>query len=314
MNIPQKPNHSNNEPEQPIDAEIISETPNSDRSESVDLATINLIYQPSDEEFIPEKSSDALPQWLKQALAPLSTPWGLASLSLIVISNLLLCSAWLWQAQQFPTTETSTNNKTENKATEALSIPKSLNLARKSQDTLSLEGLSTVSLPASQSSKPQKPTATAPQKPVAANVVNVNQPLSLSNAILPPSLQPQAAPNNQAPSTPLPVPVAPKTNNPPPLPISSLPRPVPPAQPMAIEPPPPPSANLAVSEDEKIRQGIQEQLKMEERTQQNAPLGFNHKTRLELQNGMNKVPPELLPQQVNYLEQLQQRRVIDSVE
>ena len=31
-----------------------------------------------------------------------------------------------------------------------------------------------------------------------------------------------------------------------------------------------------------------------------------------MQNGMNELPPQLLPQQVNYLEQLQQRELLDS--
>ena len=53
---------------------------------------------------------------------------------------------------------------------------------------------------------------------------------------------------------------------------------------------------------------------MEENNQSNIPLGFNHTTRLELQNGLNQVSPELLPQQTKYLEQLQEREVLDANE
>ena len=51
---------------------------------------------------------------------------------------------------------------------------------------------------------------------------------------------------------------------------------------------------------------------MEENNHSDIPLGFNHKTRLEMQNGINQVPSQLLPQQVKYMEQLQQREVLDS--
>ena len=50
----------------------------------------------------------------------------------------------------------------------------------------------------------------------------------------------------------------------------------------------------------------------QENNQSDIPLGFNHKTRLEMQNGINQVPSQLLPQQVKYLEQMQQREVLDS--
>ena len=57
---------------------------------------------------------------------------------------------------------------------------------------------------------------------------------------------------------------------------------------------------------------IRDRLNMEENNQSDIPLGFNHKTRLEMQNGINQVPSQLLPQQVKYLEQMQQREVLDS--
>lgn len=320
---PQNVNNSgSSDPEQPIDAEIIAETPtDSSQTATVDPETIYLVYQSPDNDFFGESSEtyDYLPLWLKRGLAPFTTPWGLASLSLVIVSNLLICGVQLWNSRNLPTEEASI----EPNATKPLSIPKSLNLARKSSNSVALEGLSTLSVPTAQQSTPQ-PTASSssPQKSADPNVVNVNQPLSLTNAILPPSLQPQGVPNYAMPSTPLPVPSPPNTSTPPPVPVSNIPHPVPPSvkpstmqmQQMAIEPPPPPSSNATVSEDEQVRQAIKQQLRMEEATQTNIPLGFNHKTRLELQNGTNEIPQELMPRQVNHLEQLQQRRVIDSVE
>ncbi|EHJ12174.1 hypothetical protein [Crocosphaera watsonii] len=67
-----------------------------------------------------------------------------------------------------------------------------------------------------------------------------------------------------------------------------------------------------MSQNEQVRQSIKQQLNMEENNQSDIPLGFNHKTRLEMQNGINQVPSQLLPQQVKYLEQMQQREVLDS--
>ncbi len=225
----------------------------------------------------------------------------------------------MWNSRNLPTEEASV----EPNATQPLSIPNSLNLARNSSNSVTLEGLSTVSVPtAQQSTHKQTASSSSPQKLVDSNVVNANQPLSLTNAILPPSLQPQGVPNYAMPSTPLPVPSPPKTSTPSPVPVSNIPRPIPPSvkpstmqmQQMAIEPPPPPSSDADVSEDEQVRQAIKQQLQMEETTQTNPPLGFNHKTRLDLQNGTNEIPQEVMPRQVNHLEQLQQRRVIDSVE
>ncbi|EAM51651.1 hypothetical protein WH8501_28380 [Crocosphaera watsonii WH 8501] len=81
---------------------------------------------------------------------------------------------------------------------------------------------------------------------------------------------------------------------------------------VTIQPPAPPVNNPPVSQNEQVRQSIKQQLNMEENNQSDIPLGFNHKTRLEMQNGINQVPSQLLPQQVKYLEQMQQREVLDS--
>ncbi|MEM8780959.1 MAG: hypothetical protein AAGF26_19280 [Cyanobacteria bacterium P01_G01_bin.49] len=340
LNSSQKiPDHQNlstpkNEPEPPIDAEIIAETSiNFSPTEAVDTTTINLICQPVEEEFIFEEtpqSHDSLPLRLKNVLTPLTTPWGLASLSLIVVSNLMVGGVELWNARSIPTKDTSAAINSP----KPLPIPESLNLARKSSDPLVLGELSTVSVQKAEQPPISKQNPSPDEKSATPNVVNVNQPLSLTNAILPPSLQPQISlqpqqvplPNQEIHPTPLPVPSIPKKITPPPVPVSNIPRPVPPSvkpsttPPITIEPPPLPSNNgeassdVEVSKDEQVRQVIQKQLQMEENNQTDTPLGYSHKTRLELQNGVNEVPNELMPRQVNQLEQLQQRQVIDSVE
>ncbi|ACB53951.1 hypothetical protein cce_4603 [Crocosphaera subtropica ATCC 51142] len=315
----QSPNLPNNQGDQPIDAEIIAETPMTATEMDEDENPINLTYYPiSEKNQTPQPpNDDSLLLWFKEWLTSLSTPWGLGSLSLIIVANLTIGGVQLWKIQQTPQQSESANLPLDPSASN-LSIPKSLNIARQSPDQVTVDSLSTVS---NGSPSPQTVAKTTPSTPTPKEtVVNVNQPLSLTNAILPPSLQPQTSNHYQMATTPLKVPQAPKTAPLPPstIPVAEIPRPTPPSpQParvptMAIEPPPPPTANEPASKDERVRQAIKQQLKMEETNQTNIPLGFNHKTRVEMQNGVNELPQELLPKQVKHLEQLQQRDVLDS--
>lgn len=305
----------NNHGEQPIDAEIIAETQTNPSTIDEDKNTINLTYYPIEGYQTSQLNDDPLLLWLKQGLISLSTPWGIGSLSLIVIANFMMGGVQLWKMQQTPPQPESANLSVDTSAS-SLSIPKSLNIARKSSDRVILDSLSTVSNPSPQ---PPKTAAKTPATP-KETVVNINQPPSLTNAILPPSLQPQTPNQYQTATSPLKVPQAPKktTVRPSTIPVAEIPRPVPTLpQPttiptMAIEPPPPPNSDAIMSEDEQIRQAIKQQLKIEENNQSNIPLGFNHKTRIEMQNGMNELPEQLLPKQVKHLEQLQQREVLDS--
>ena len=378
--------------DEPIDAEIIAETPNKSSEVDEDQNIINLSYYPVLEQNQANQldKDDSLSSWVEQGLIPLSTPWGLGSLSLILLSNLAIAGVQLWKLYEPPQTSPTATIQVD-PTPSSLSIPNSLNIARKSPNKVIVDGLSTVSNPSTPSQSPQQqpkpsPIASAPTQ----KVVNVNQPLSLTNAILPPSLQPQTPPHYQQSVTPLKVPQPPKTV---PIPLAKIPRPLPSAiqpppppisnqlvsqdqqvrqtmkqqlqpemspsvppspqptppipnqlvsqdeqvrqtmqqqlqpevspsvppspQPstvpsMTIQPPPPATNNQPVSQDEQVRQTIKQQLRIEENNQNNIPLGFNHKTRLEMQNGVNELPSQLLPQQMNYLEQLQQREVLDS--
>ncbi len=344
--------HTNKPIDEPIDAEIIAETPNNSSAVDEDENIINLTYYPVLEQNQANQldKDDSLSSWVKQGLTPLSTPWGLGSLSLILLSNLAIAGVQLWKLYEPPQTSPTAILQVD-PTPSRLSIPNSLNIARKSPNKVILDGLSTVSNPSTPSQSPQQqpkpsPIASAPTQ----KVVNVNQPLSLTNAILPPSLQPQTPKQSV---TPLKVPQPPKTL---PIPVAKIPRPLPsslqppppplphqllsqdqqvrqmmqqqlqpgmspsvPPSPqpstvpsMTIQPPPPATNNQPVSQDEQVRQTIKQQLTMEENNQSKIPLGFNHKTRLEMQNGLNELPSQLLPQQVNYLEQLQQREVLDA--
>ncbi|MEL4895684.1 hypothetical protein [Crocosphaera sp. Alani8] len=326
MNPDNKPNYTEKNPNslsqynkseyEPIDAEIIAET-SADSSELEENEnTVNLTWYPtSAEEPNQAKEDDLLPVWLKQGLVCLSTPWGIGSLSLIVLTNFGLVGLQLWEMQPTPEESPTTTLDVDNTPSN-LSIPRSLNIARKSPDEVILDGLSTVSLPSPPPVSPQQSATYTPVSSVPTQkVVNINPPPSLTNAILPPSLQPQTPTNYQLSTTPLKVPQQPK--NPPvpsSIPVAEIPRPLPHSTvpSVVIEPPPPPINNQTVSEEEQIRQGIKQQLKMEENDQNNIPLGFNHKTRLEMQNGMNELPPQVLPQQIKHLEQLQEREVLDS--
>ncbi len=319
-NAPDKSTETpNNQGEQPIEAEIIAETQTNASTIDKDENTINLTYYPvEDAQTDLPLNEDPLLLWLKQGLISLSTPWGMGSLSLIVVANFIIGGVQLWKMQPTPQQLESANLTVDTSAAN-LSIPKSLNIARTSSDRVMLDALSTVSNPSPQSPEPVAKTPQTSPTP-KETVVNVNRPSNLTNAILPPSLQPQTNIQYPRATSPLKVPQAPKTApvRPSTIPVAEIPRPVPTSPKpatvptMAIEPPPPPNSDATMSDDEKVRQAIKQQLKIEENNQSNIPLGFNHKTRIEMQNGMNELPEELLPQQVKHLEQLQQREVLDS--
>lgn len=328
--------------EEPIDAEIIAEMPVNTSSYHEDENIINLTYDPVLEpnQPIQRRSNESLSLWLEQKLTPLSTSWGLGSFSLILLSNLAIVGVQIWKLQETPP-ESPTATLNLEMVSPDLSIPNSLNIAKKSPDKFTLDGLSTVSNPSISPQSPQKLQKPSPIPPgPTQNVVNVNQPLSLTNAIFPPSLQPQISTPLKVPQPPKTAPLAstipvaeiprplPSSIQPPPPPISSqllsrdeqvrqmmqqqLTQTAPQRPSVTIQPPAPPVNNPPVSQNEQVRQSIKQQLNMEENNQSDIPLGFNHKTRLEMQNGINQVPSQLLPQQVKYLEQMQQREVLDS--
>ncbi len=205
-NIHNHPYQTTKPIEEPIDAEIIAETPVNTPQYHEDENIINLTYDPVLEQNQPiqRKSDNSLSLWLEEGLTSVSNRWGVGSLSLILLSNLAIVGVQLWKLQETPL-ESPTATVNLEMASPDLSIPKSLNIAKKSPDKFTLDGLSTVS---NASISPQSPLQLQKPSPIppapTKKVVNVNQPLTLTNAILPPSLQPQI-------STPLQVPQPPKT-------------------------------------------------------------------------------------------------------
>ncbi|MGK7942375.1 MAG: hypothetical protein AB4062_19895 [Crocosphaera sp.] len=315
---PQPSQPSDPQFEAPIDAEIIAEIEvYQDHLEETEETVINLTPYPAMEDYEEHHQSlDPLPQGLKHTLISLSSPWGLGSLCLVISANLSIVGVQLWTIHQTPEPELSTKINPAPSSL-SLSIPKSLNIARQSPNKVVLDALSTVSIPEPSQPAPQNlvKAAPPPQTPTQT-VVHINKPPSLTNAILPPSLQPQIPRNAPSPS----------------LPVANIPRSVPS---MTIAPPPPPprvsleqqnsqteqnpKANPmalptinpdSLSQDEQIRQTIQKQLQMKDNNQSGSPLGFNHKTRLQLQHRQNQLPPESLPEQIKHLQQLQQQEVL----
>ncbi|MDJ0510362.1 MAG: hypothetical protein QNJ64_14065 [Crocosphaera sp.] len=331
---PDNDNNINPEPSQgfevPIEAELGGDAFEMDETEKTAINSSS--YTSTENYQEPDESLELLPQWFKQTVISLSTPWGLASLCLVLGANLTIVGLQLWEINQPPQPQLSTR-KIPDSSSVSLSIPKSLNLARKSPNTVMVDALSTVSNPEPSPPAPPKRVQALPRSQTPTQtVVHINQPPSLTNAILPPSLQPQTSVN----LTPLKVPQTPRKSQPESIPIANIPRPV---SSMTIPPSPPSQKasldqlqqqgnqtqlNLApqsmslptinqesLSQDEQIRQTIQQQLQMGENHQGNLPLGFNHKTRLELQNQFNRQSPDLLPQQIQQIEQLQQTEMLN---
>ncbi|MGK7882716.1 MAG: hypothetical protein AB4060_21835, partial [Crocosphaera sp.] len=199
---------------------------------------------------IQRKSDDSLSLWLEEGLTSLSSSWGVGSLSLILLSNLAIVGVQLWKLQENPL-ESPTATVNLEMAAPDLSIPKSLNIAKKSPDQFTLDGLSTVS---NASISPQSPPQLQKPSPIppapTKKVVNVNQPLTLTNAILPPSLQPQTITPLQVPQPPKTAPLAST------IPVAEIPRPLP----SSIQPPPPAINQQLLSRDKQVRQMMQQQL------------------------------------------------------
>ncbi|ACK65625.1 hypothetical protein PCC8801_1573 [Rippkaea orientalis PCC 8801] len=308
---------------------------------------------------------------VKLWLEHLSTPWGMGSLALLVFANMILTGVQLFNAQRATTGENPLETISQLTSAKNLSISEGLNVAKLSSESLPFDALSTLSL-SFQGIQPSG-SKVSQQLPVTGKVSSAQSSSNLTQALLPPSLQPQpmtsyglsssavpvASPQNVTVVPPLPVSVprtmAPMNIQPPPPPpmpsnnqlISPLTVPTlsqsnnPQAPKIEIYPPsnnpqgmlpqieiyPPannpqapkieiyaPTNHPEVSPEEKNREVLLQQIKKEETEASPSPLGFNNKTRLEMQNRLNKVEPTQLPRQMKQLEHLQQRRILDSTQ
>ncbi|GBF82352.1 hypothetical protein [Aphanothece sacrum] len=260
---------------------------------------------------IQEEPDNIIPVWVKNWLNPLITPWGIGSFALLLLTNLMIVGGQLWQAKQLNIAQKSSQINTSVVSPQKPTITSSLNLARSHSQTFFLDSLSILT--------PQYSSTKVANSSVGVNVPNTvyrtQTPLSLSQALLPPSLQPQLIPSYSMSEVPISIPIPPKVQTPSKIamPIAPPTVPIPSVKPIGIEPPPPPPSVSNISPDDKVRQSIQQQLRQEEANGSTIPLGFNQKTRLEMQNQQNKVTPALLPRQINRLEKLQEREVLDSV-
>lgn len=239
---------------EPIDAEIVEDdcSPSSDRSNfqgnssrrgdrvtSLVPVSHNAIF---DIEYLEEaertkhfkKQPDSI--WLDF----FKSPWTIASMLLLLTANILICFAqWNRSSTVTAVRETSESATPPAPQPQAESSPKNTNLAAQKSDRLNLEALSLVDpgdKTATTAIAPNVPTAPA-QTPAMASV-NPQQAMAaqgtsnLSQALLPPSLQPQQIiqPYSLPPSvsvTPPPVP----SQQPQMLPSAPSPQPVSQAQP-----------------------------------------------------------------------------------
>ncbi|ACK70053.1 conserved hypothetical protein [Gloeothece citriformis PCC 7424] len=222
--------------------------------------------------------------WSEQLL----TPWSLGSLLLILCGNLLLL--WAQESPETPILNPSTNSQVTPQQTSS-AIP--VNLTPKNSPTLTLDNLSTLSVP---SASTPKPSNSAPKPPQVSNKIPVphavppKPPSNLTNALLPPSLQPQLVQTYPIQA--------------PPSPSLSQALPVNPSVVQASPVQPPPVPQSAEKKAQLEQERILEEIRIRE--QKAPPLGFNHQTRAKLRSAGNQEAPAELIQQ---LQQLQQQKI-----
>ena len=198
--IPQQ-NHK----QETIEAEIIAQT-SAEKSNDTDTSNssettesvVSLIHQPlssqTNDELILEsltlsddflgQSVNSVPSWLEY----LSTPWTISSLALLIVANLLLTGVQLYNSRNLTEDLNSLENLPPEISSNNLSIAEGLNLAQLSSESVPLNALSTLTSQTSQTSVSSTPQKNA----VSPKQLNVPQTSSnLTQALLPPSLQPQ---------------------------------------------------------------------------------------------------------------------------
>jgi hypothetical protein len=246
------------------------------------------------------------PNLTNYLLDRLFTPWGISSLLLLLVANILLTFNQGGNSSYLTAAENASAQPQE------LAISPSLNLAVEKPDRLDVKSLST--LPFSPSVAVKLPLAAGAPAPQAKNVPSAS---NLSTALLPPSLRPELPQGYPLPASLLPVPA--------PAPVSSYPQPAPqttvqaipvppslqpvstnPAPPIPVPSPPPPS-NTATPEPALAIPHALEQNRQE--LENASPLGFNQKTRLKMQAAQNQSDPNQLTEQ---MEQIQIQAVPES--
>jgi hypothetical protein len=181
---PESPHPINNGTSANVDDEILSIVHHQPQPHEVtSLGEAYAIFESSE----PSVTQDT-PQWLDSLL----TPWGLGSLLIILLANSLLSWVKLTEPHTSRTVESIPSPATLNE-TAKLDIPGNLNLTSDKPTALSLDSLSTTTVPQanpnsniSLQSKSQKQLA----KPNISTIPTTD----LKSALLPPSIQPQFVP------------------------------------------------------------------------------------------------------------------------
>lgn len=241
-------------------------------------------------------------QWLEQLL----TPWGIGSILILLLANILLNWAQ-WSKEKNLANTTTESNLTHQK----ISPSKPSKLIAQNSENLTLDRLSILSLPRHKTSNINSAMATpkVTPKPITGvpTVVAPKTNSNLANALLPPSLQPQIVQNyiqpvNPSPSVSQPESVKQETLSvPQSVSVQQVPQPTSQAQPVS------PPINNTDKKTQLDQERIREQIRIRE--QQSSPLGFNHRTRAKLRAAENQQASSEL---INQLQQLQQQKVEQS--
>lgn len=234
----------------------------------------------------------------KQCLEQLFTPWGMRSLLILLFANMLLSWAQ-WS------TEKQLANTTINQAkSQEISLSKPVNLTTKNLKNLTLDKLSLLPVSPTSAIRTANSSIKTPraitQTPAYTAVAHKGA-SNLTNALLPPSLQPQLVQTYSTTSAPSPsltqsLPVRPVSRQQVPHPSQS--QPVYPS----IKPAPVQSPQVTQNAEKKaqLEQRIFEEIRIRE--QKPEPLGFNHQTRAKLRAAQNQQAPSQLIEQLQQLQ------------
>ncbi|WP_013323472.1 hypothetical protein [Gloeothece verrucosa] len=252
-------------------------------------------------------------QWLEQLL----TPWGLGAIFILLTANMLL--SWSqWSSQK----HLAQSHPESNRISQPLSPTSALNSTRETSKNLSLDQLSVLSVPDSSATrispslnlnsqtikKTEAPKTSTSSRPIQTATPKAAS--NLTNALLPPSLQPSLVQTyppvlpNSGETVSVPVMPASQSGTP------SVPQPQTVAPPVKAAVSPAPVANPPNQKAQQAQLDRERMLEQIRAQQENVtPLGFNHRIRAKLRATENKQDPSQLMEQ---LQQLQQQKIEES--
>ncbi|OKH21591.1 hypothetical protein NIES593_15355 [Hydrococcus rivularis NIES-593] len=307
---------------QSIDAEIVE----NDRSSSNSIVNVKRnpiqrrsvkVYRvvkllPASYEAIPEAERTTRPDRDRNWLDDVMTPWTIASMLLVLGANILLGFSQLSRPNQMTAEQDISKTATPStQQLQTLSTPKNLDLATEKPDRLDVEVLSQVK--PDSAGKSSTPTASSQIPPAQAKAIAAKPTPRLTQALLPPSVQPQQ--------------IIQTYTLPPSLPVASLQVPSQPPQPSShvqqLQTPPPPviSSTQSVQQAQTVPTLPQNADPMAEFSQrhaaeqrrleaENLPTpSLYQKTRLEGIAKQNQLNPDGL---IRYFQQQQKEQILNS--